>query len=141
MLRRGLAAPGQILGDCRGGDIVTEQVQFGPNTGNAPGGIILGEAADYSVRRPRLRQRDRFFWICLSRWLSGWQTWLAIHADPTTSIDLNGASSLSIRAKHLAHRLQRPVKMYILGIFSKIYLIWQNILYIFKIKIYPDYSF
>jgi putative transposase len=38
-----------------------------------------------SVRRPRLRQRDRFFWVCLSRWLSGWQTWLVI-VKPETVI-------------------------------------------------------
>jgi hypothetical protein len=28
--------------------------------------------------RPRLRLRDRLFWVVLSGWFSGWRDWLAI---------------------------------------------------------------
>ena len=31
-----------------------------------------------SVRQPRLRQRDRLFWVWLSGWFAGWRSWLTI---------------------------------------------------------------
>jgi putative transposase len=38
-----------------------------------------------SVPRPRLRARDRLFWVWLSRWFGGWRSWLAI-VKPATVI-------------------------------------------------------
>jgi hypothetical protein len=35
--------------------------------------------------RPRLRLRDRLFWVVVSRWFSGWRSWLAI-VKPATVI-------------------------------------------------------
>jgi hypothetical protein len=35
--------------------------------------------------KPRLRLRDRLFWVLLSRWFSGWRSWLAI-VKPETVI-------------------------------------------------------
>jgi putative transposase len=35
--------------------------------------------------RPRLRRRDRLFWVWLSRWCTGWRSWLAI-VQPETVI-------------------------------------------------------
>jgi hypothetical protein len=35
--------------------------------------------------RPRLRLRDRLFWVWLSRWFSGWRSWLTI-VQPATEI-------------------------------------------------------
>ncbi len=35
-------------------------------------------ALHQSVRRPRLPQRDRAIWACLSRLWTGWRSWLVI---------------------------------------------------------------
>src|SRR6516165_4548454 len=35
--------------------------------------------------RPRLRLRDRLFWVVLSRWFAAWRSWLAI-VKPETVI-------------------------------------------------------
>ena len=35
--------------------------------------------------RPHLRDRDRWFWILITRWFTGWKDWLVI-VEPATVI-------------------------------------------------------
>ncbi len=76
-----------------------------------------------SVRRPRLRQRDRLFWVLLSRRFCNWRSWLAI-IEPETVIAWHrlgfrlywrwksrggkpGRPSLSAEVRHLIRRMAR----------------------------------
>ena len=61
-----------------------------------------------SVRRPRLRQRDRIFWVCLSRFWAGWRSCLVIVKPETVVRWHREGFKLYSRWKSRANERGRP---------------------------------